>query len=173
MPLKDDFAKGLAAGDVSAYRRVYDQYGPALYRTAIGMLGSSADAEDAVQDVFVAMVGARGRLEQVANMKAYLFASMRHTVMNTQRRRRRAATGLDQAEAPAGPSVADRDEADRLWDTVARLPTAQREVVALKIKGELTFREIGLVCGVSTNTAASRYRYALAKLKQMLETDPC
>jgi RNA polymerase sigma-70 factor (ECF subfamily) len=49
------------------------------------------------------------------------------------------------------------------------LPPKQREVIAMKIDGELTFAEIGAVLGVSANTAASRYRYALEKLRRSLE----
>ena len=49
------------------------------------------------------------------------------------------------------------------------LPPEQREVVLLKIDGELTFVQIGQVLGVSMNTAASRYRYALEKLRTTLE----
>jgi RNA polymerase sigma-70 factor (ECF subfamily) len=48
------------------------------------------------------------------------------------------------------------------------LPAQQREVIALKIDGELTFAEIGQVMGTNANTAASRYRYALEKLRATL-----
>ena len=51
---------------------------------------------------------------------------------------------------------------------LARLPEDQREVLALKTEGELTFEEIGLVLGIPANTAASRYRYALEKLRAAL-----
>ncbi|MFM8421945.1 MAG: sigma factor-like helix-turn-helix DNA-binding protein, partial [Verrucomicrobiota bacterium] len=51
---------------------------------------------------------------------------------------------------------------------VAALPPAQREVIALKFDGGLTFAEIAAVVGVSANTAASRYRYGAAKLRTLL-----
>jgi RNA polymerase sigma-70 factor (ECF subfamily) len=57
---------------------------------------------------------------------------------------------------------------DELAAAVADLPPEQREVVALKIDGGLTFAEIGRVMGTSLDTAASRYRYALTKLRQTL-----
>ena len=63
--------------------------------------------------------------------------------------------------------VPERDEA--LERALARLPVEQREVVALKVDGELTFAEIGAVMGISPNTAASRYRYALGKLRAELK----
>jgi len=49
------------------------------------------------------------------------------------------------------------------------LPHDQREVLVLKIWNELTFSEIGDALGISQNTAASRYRYALAHLKKSLQ----
>jgi DNA-directed RNA polymerase specialized sigma24 family protein len=54
---------------------------------------------------------------------------------------------------------------DDLAAAVASLPGEQREVIALKIDGGLTFAEIAAVTGTSPNTAASRYRYALEKLR--------
>jgi RNA polymerase sigma-70 factor (ECF subfamily) len=57
---------------------------------------------------------------------------------------------------------------DALAAAVAALPDAQREVVALKIDAGLTFAEIAAVTGTSLNTAASRYRYALEKLRTAL-----
>jgi len=49
------------------------------------------------------------------------------------------------------------------------LPHDQREVLVMKIWNELTFGEIGAALGISQNTAASRYRYALAALKKSVQ----
>ena len=135
------------------------------------MLGAHHDAEDAVQEVFAAMVRSRARLTQVVNLKAYLFASLRHVTARIHRRRQQhAMTGLEDANWPTDlPSEGSR-KTERLWEVARRLPLEQREVLALKIQGELTFKEIGALCEISPNTAASRYRYALEKLKRMLET---
>ena len=59
-------------------------------------------------------------------------------------------------------------EDEALAAAVAALPIEQREVIALKIDGDLTFAEIAAVIGISANTAASRYRYALEKLRAAL-----
>jgi hypothetical protein len=59
----------------------------------------------------------------------------------------------------------------RLTVSGVALPAAQREVIALKIDGGLTFAEIAAVIGTSANTAASRYRYALEKLRAALATN--
>jgi len=52
-----------------------------------------------------------------------------------------------------------------------RLPIEQREVVALKVFDGMTFEEIAKTIGVSVNTAASRYRYGVERLRRILEED--
>ncbi|MCA1596341.1 MAG: hypothetical protein LC772_07955, partial [Chloroflexi bacterium] len=56
-----------------------------------------------------------------------------------------------------------------LRDRFARLPVEQREVLALKVFQGLTFKEIARATGISINTAASRYRYGIEKLREALE----
>jgi RNA polymerase sigma-70 factor (ECF subfamily) len=70
--------------------------------------------------------------------------------------------------APEGPDPAPDG---RLAEALGRLPDEQREVILLKVQEDLTFKEIAAVCGVSGNTAASRYRYGLARLRESLEID--
>ncbi len=73
---------------------------------------------------------------------------------------------VDDAVAPVERATPD---CHRLRQAIRLLPDEQREVVALKIDGELTFAQIAQIMGVSINTAASRYRYALQKLRTLLE----
>lgn len=165
--MDDDLLTQLAAGDEAAFRCAYERFGPALFRTAVRLLGDRQAAEDAVQDVFVALVRGRAGLGRVTNLRAYLFVALRHAAATTWRRARPATmAALD----PAGLADAPAPEpAEELWAAVQRLPREQREVLAMKIQGELTFREIAEVCGISPNTAASRYRYALERLRALLE----
>jgi RNA polymerase sigma-70 factor, ECF subfamily len=167
---QDRLKSSLAAGDTAAYRQAYDRYGPALFAAALRMLGNRADAEDAVQEVFAALVRSRSRIAHVADLTAYVFATRRHAAVQLARRRQRQpAANLMDVQAPSRDQYEDPNQADRLWRLVGRLPEAQREVLALKIQGDLTFAQIGVIFGISPNTAASRYRYALEKLQQMLE----
>jgi RNA polymerase sigma-70 factor (ECF subfamily) len=149
-------------------------YGAALFNTAVRMLGNTQDAEDAVQEVFTAIVRSRGTLHQVVNLKAYLFTSLRNAAGRIyQRRQKLALTGLEAEHCPTSRPTDQQAQAEGLWKMVSRLPLEQQEVLALKIHGELTFREIGKMYGISPHTAASRYRYALQKLKKLLETNRC
>jgi len=181
-------SQSLAAGDREAFAALYDRLGLRLFATARTMLASPAEAEDVVQDLFVELARMRHRLAAVDDLDGYLFTMLRHAVSRRLRRRSLARRVLDRlgrerlgggrlgggrtgsdgfAAAPAQLPAEPPDEA--LAAAVAALPAAQREVVALKIDGGLTFAEIAAVLGTSANTAASRYRYALEKLRAHLE----
>jgi RNA polymerase sigma-70 factor, ECF subfamily len=163
---------GLAAGDPRAFESLYDRFGGRLYTTARGMLDHPQDAEDAVQEVFVALVRSRQRLVQVVDLNAYLFAALRRAAGRCAARRRRypPLSGASLRDAPARQAVEDCRAAE-VRRAMAALPRRQREVLALKIDGQLTFTEIARVMGTSANTAASRYRYALEKLRRLLKRE--
>jgi RNA polymerase sigma-70 factor, ECF subfamily len=167
----DQLGRRLAEGNEQAFTLLYDRYGPRLYRTACALLDSRHDAEDAVQAVFLGLVAHRHALAKVENWWAYLLVSLRHEAarLGSQRRRRpnpRPVETLDQLAASVNEDTAE--EADRLEQSLARLPTEQRQVIRLKTESELTFAQIAEVLGISPNTAASRYRYALEKLRHEL-----
>jgi len=158
----------LASGRADAYGELYDRLGRSLARVATTMLKSSTDAEDAVQDVFVELVRQGARLNQVQDLDAYVFAMLRHAVGKRLQRQRSEQRQLRQV-IPAGASASDPDASDDLAAALLSLPADQREVIALKIDGNLTFAQISEILAVSPNTAASRYRYALEKLRRILE----
>jgi RNA polymerase sigma-70 factor (ECF subfamily) len=167
-------AHELAAGDAGAFAALYDRLAVRLLNTARTMTASAALAEDLVHDVFAELVVHRHRLAAVTDLDAYVFTMLRHAVSRVRRRaaidRRARAAVL--ASRTAEGRLADRPvdvPDDGLEAAIAALPADQREVVALKIDGGLTFQEIAAVTGVSANTAASRYRYALEKLRTRLQ----
>ena len=160
----------LADGDPEAFAALYDRLATRLFNTARTMTDSQPDAEDAVHDLFVELARNRDRLSQISDLDAYVFTMLRHAVGRRRRRRdvdRRALETVGRRRAAAGQLVTQPVSSpdDALAAAVAALPIAQREVIALKIDGGLTFSEIAAVLGTSINTAASRYRYALEKLR--------
>jgi RNA polymerase sigma-70 factor (ECF subfamily) len=166
-PGTDPLLGGLAAGDERAYEALYDRFGPTLYRIALGILGQPSDAEDAVQETFASVYRSRRRLPLVRDLKSYLLAALRRAAS-------RVAAARDAASRPQLDPMGQRapndpaDLGDRLEGALAALPLEQREVIALKVDGGFTFAEIAEVTGVSPNTAASRYRYALERLREHL-----
>jgi RNA polymerase sigma-70 factor (ECF subfamily) len=167
--------EALAAGNREAFAALYDRLGTRLFATARTMLDSTTEAEDVVHDLFVDLARFRHRLASVSDLDGYVFTMLRHAVGRRIRRRvldRRAVDRLGAERRDAGFSARPEEPADdSLAAAVAALPAPQREVIALKIDGGLTFAEIAAVVGVSASTAASRYRYALDKLRSALASE--
>jgi RNA polymerase sigma-70 factor (ECF subfamily) len=171
-PDTDALLLALAAGDPQAIAVLYDRFASRMYRVALGMLGRPEDAEDVVHDVFMALMRSRKKLQKVHNLPAYLFTALRRAVARhgVRRAQRRESFPVAPPEVAAPVVEPDADEAQRLRlrEAIGALPPEQREVVTLKIDGELTFAQIAEVVGVSINTAAGRYRYALRNLRTVL-----
>lgn len=161
---------GLAAGRDDAFAALYDRYGRSLYRFAWTMLRSRHDAEDAAQEVFLGIAQLREKLAGIHNLRAYLFSTLRHAI--ARQLSKRMPEPLPASEVPqiaaAGIGV---ELAAAVELALAALPAEQREVVSLKVDGELTFAEIAAVLEISPNTAASRYRYALEKLRAVIDLE--
>lgn len=181
----DGLIAGLVAGREDAFAALYDRDAISLFRVAFAMLGSRQDAEDAVQEVFVSLVRARPRLARIDDLRSYLFASVRNAAIKLGASRKTASLSvrvsserepidLDVA-APNGARAIDIDRSASLEHALARLPPEQREVVSLKLDGSLTFQQIAALLGISPNTAAGRYRYALQKLRDAIteQIDGC
>lgn len=155
---------------VPALADLYEQYGPRLYRYALLILADATGAEDVVQDAFCRLAEASRRRADVATLP-YLTAIVRNECYSRVRSRRRSpVVTADPLLEPAAPEAHD-DERLLLDQALRALLPEQREVVYLKVYEGLTFQEIGERCGVSLNTAASRYRYALDALRRTLDVD--
>jgi RNA polymerase sigma-70 factor (ECF subfamily) len=151
---------------------LYERHGEDLYRYLVFRLGSAQDAEDVLQEAFCRFARYDLRWRLVRNRRAFIFRVGRNEANRFLRRKlgrreneRMIATGGAPAfpaafVAPAEPSLA------LLLRRAGELPAEQREAVYLKVFDGLTFKEIGSVCGVSANTAASRYRYGIEKLRE-------
>lgn len=155
---------------------LYDRYGASMYHVARMLLADDGLAEDAVQEAFLGFVRAGSAAASVEDPRGYLFAALRHAAIRLRARaaRQPAATAADwNAVAAPQRRVLAADRAARLEQALRQLSDEQREVVALKIDAGLTFAEIGSCLGVSPNTVASRYRYALEKLREALGEAGC
>ena len=108
----------------------------------------------------------RGRAATIGEPAPYLFRAVRNAALNHIRGHTR-----DAALADGGLWLTSPDDSPEtslaLQSALRKLPDEQREIVVLRIWGELTFEEAAAVIGVSPNTAASRYRYWIAKLKEI------
>ena len=137
---------------------------------------NQADAEDIVQDAFTRFWKQRHRFNK--NAASCLFGCVRWAALDWLRKNRRRAR-REESSASYEFIIREADYFDRSLENeelveatqqaIQEMPDLQREVVVLKIWGELTFNEIGEALEISQNTAASRYRYGLATLKTKLK----
>ena len=142
---------------------LYRQHGAALLLFASAISGDRDRAQDALHQVFLKAIE-NGTLTQATNKKAYLFACVRNAILNDAKLQRRNMP-LDVDSTYFSPPDRDYAGEQNLRRALGDLPDDQREVIVLHVWGELTFSEIADLLGVSSNTAASRNRNALAKLR--------
>jgi len=135
-----------------------------LYGRALGL--SHGEAEDVVQETFLAFMQMPGRPEKPWH---YCMRSFRNRAMNHRRSLWRRLTREWEAARWFEADPDESDEERAAMHCLAELPVEQREVIVLKIWQGCTFEEIGGLLDISPNTAAGRYRYGVQKIKQRLE----
>ena len=150
----------------------FDAYAATLVLFARQWLVRSA-AEDVVQDVFVNLLLQRRAPD---NLKAWLFKAVRNAAISHARsatrrgnREKRHAVHRPDWFEPRPEDLIDAATAQQALESLA---PEQREVIVLRIWGQMTFEEAAAALEISPNTAASRYRYGLAKLKEQLAPLP-
>jgi RNA polymerase sigma-70 factor (ECF subfamily) len=168
-------------GDAHAFETLYARHKAPVYRYLLRQCGVAALAEELFQDVWMNLIRARERYEVRARFTTWLYTLAHHRVIDHYRRQ---AAGVpisyddDPDDAPQIEQVADsevrqpdnaferRRQAKQLLGLLAQLPEAQRETFLLREESGLSLDEIAEVTGVNAETAKSRLRYALAKLRQ-------
>jgi RNA polymerase sigma-70 factor (ECF subfamily) len=149
------------------WKACFSQVSPGLLLFARQWVRSSADAEDIVQEAFVRFWRRNHSIEN----RPLLYATVRSVALDLirrdSRRARREAEALSDAAQSTEPHFEFENESQQqLGAAMDCLPHEQREVLVMKIWNELTFAEIAEALGISQNTAASRYRYALTALRK-------
>jgi RNA polymerase sigma-70 factor (ECF subfamily) len=164
---------------------LYDAHAHALHAFALSLTHSPPDAKDLLQDLFVRLARHPDLLLGVRNPRAFLLRLLHNAAIDSFRRRHcrahlseplsEATDGFDHSapseSASAFAASPDPDEQafrDALAHAIAELPTDQRAVIHLKLWEGLTFDAIAHLLDIPLNTAASRYRYGMDKLRTLL-----
>jgi len=154
--------------------RLYDEHAQPLYAFLLNLTRHEADTRDLLQELFVKIARDPELLAGVRDERAFLIRLAHNAAIDLIRRRGTRDKTREQFTAECislfAPG-ADPDEQtfrDALAGALAELPVEQRAVVHLKLWAGMTFEQIAEALDVPPNTAASRYRYGLDKLREHL-----
>jgi RNA polymerase sigma-70 factor (ECF subfamily) len=180
-------------GSRAALTRIYEKYQADLLLLAMGLLNDKSAAEDVVHDVFLSFVRHLDRFRLTGSLKGYLLTCAANHARNWNKaeqvrgsaRRVGCAhqfpaneetdgghrppyeVATRGAEAPL-ETVVCNEQLELLSGALAELPFEQREALLLHLHGQMTFQAIAKARQISTNTAKSRYRYGIDKLRSIL-----
>ena len=162
-------------GDLGALRGVYEKYKDDLVTLAATLSTDVSSAEDIVHDVFVSFIESSRKFRLTGSLKGYLATCVANSARNRNKSRRRHNCAAPDETHSAGPdsnnpefAAVFGEELRQLSQALGQLPYEQREVLILHSYSSLKFKAIAQQQNVSINTVQGRYRYALDKLRSML-----
>ena len=154
--------------------RLYDEHAPSLFAFLLNFTRDENDTRDLLQEIFVKITREPNLLSGVHNERAFLIRLAHNLAIDLIRRRDTRDRTKDNFAAEKISLFAPASNPDvkffreELARALGELPEDQRAVVHLKLWEELTFEQIAEALEISPNTAASRYRYGLDKLRERL-----
>ncbi len=179
----EDLMLRYSAGDVAAFEVLYERHKGGVYRYLLRH-GSGSASEELAHDVWASLIRVRATYQATAKFTTYLYRLAHNRLIDHYRSEGRAEWVSRDADSDAddivaaqpGPrgeqpevQVESRNIAQRISAAMATLPPAQREAFLLQQEGGLSVAEIAAATGVPEETAKSRLRYAITKLRAQLE----
>lgn len=156
----------ISYGTAEAVERLVDTYGDLLLRLAASRLRSAADAQDAVQEVFLYLLEHEVTFKSEAHEKAWLIRATLHRAADLQKRAARSDLPLEQAPEPAAPEAENA-----LLEAVRALPEQYAAPLYLHYYAGYSIKEIGRLLGLPAATVGTRLSRGRAKLKTILQED--
>jgi len=166
----------LRAADPTALDHLLERYWGGVAAYVARLSGDRAVGEDLAQEVFLRLWQRRIEWEPVGSLRAFLYAVARNLTLNHEKRRRREIrhlpdyrTELERRRPPNPSESTEQSEIRAAVDrAVAQLPPRRREVFVLAWGHHLSYRDIGEVMGISTQTVANQLSAAVAELRGAL-----
>jgi RNA polymerase sigma-70 factor (ECF subfamily) len=163
-------------GDVAAFEILYRRHKDPVYRYLLRLCGQAEAAEDVFQEVWSKIIKARAAYRPTAKFTTYLYRVAHNCFIDHIRRNKRHAgnTAVDPERLGDGAesleTATERSLArERLEAALVELPEEQRDAFLLREEGGLSVDEIAVVTGCNRETAKSRLRYAVNKLRAAID----
>ena len=166
-------------GNSEAFQQLYGRHRASLLRFVKRMAPDAGEDEEIAQETWMAVIRGRERYSPRARFVTYLFSIARRRTMDRWRRRGRSPEWEPEAAEPDSFAAPIQYEPEHqvnnaafgadLLQAIEALPILQREAFLLRAEGGLGVEEIAAVTGTNRETAKSRLRFALARLRTALE----
>ena len=168
-------------GEAGAFDTLYARHKGGLYRYLARQCRDAAAAEELFQDVWMNLIRARSGYTVQAKFTTYLYRLAHNRLIDHYRKHSHVAMVAfedededgealaelpDERGRPADDALDAKRQAGRLLELIAELPEVQREAFLLQQEGGMSVEEIALATGVARETAKSRLRYAMSRLRQ-------
>jgi RNA polymerase sigma-70 factor (ECF subfamily) len=169
-PVPDDpIARAIESGNHrEALAACARSFGAILGRLCMALLGSQADADEAVQETLLRAHAAMPTYRGEGSVKAWLCGIARHVCVRTLETRRRGRELMELVPEGVAPDVIlERQRARALREALDKLKPTEREALVLRYVADLSHREIAAACNLDEATARKRTSRALARLREM------
>jgi RNA polymerase sigma-70 factor (ECF subfamily) len=167
-----------AHGETRAFEALYARHRGTLYRFLLRSVARRDLADELFQDTWTRVIAARTRYRVDAKFTTWLLQIAQHLLIDGYRRQRPEVNGesaelalqfaADAAEHRPDQVLTEFEQARRLQQALAELPDDQRSAFLLRVENGLDIEAIAEVTGVGRETAKSRLRYAMEKLRSRL-----
>ncbi|MHC4637100.1 MAG: RNA polymerase sigma factor [Planctomycetota bacterium] len=164
-------------GSRDALRRIYEKHRDYLLILAVALSHDVNLGEDAIHDTFVGFAENLEKFELTGSLKAYLATCVANRIRDLMRNRQNKAVPLEKDSSATldiiepSRTIICNEELQQLSSALGKLPHEQREVIALRIYGQMRFRAIAKSLGISVNTVKGRFRYGINKLRSVLNSE--
>ena len=154
--------------------RLYDAHAQGIFAFVLNLTRSEADTRDVLQEIFIKLAKRPELLDGIRDERGFLLRLAHNLAIDHMRRRATREKNYEQFATEADDVFEPSTEADErsfrhaLSEALSSLPVEQRAVAHLKLWEDFTFEAIAETLDIPTNTAASRYRYAIDKLRERL-----
>lgn len=179
-PSTDDatLMQAWTAGDAGAFGTLYARHKGALYRFLLRTMKDRALADELFQETWSRVIAARARYRPEAKFSTWLLQIAHNLAIDSFRRSRPQADAEETEAVLAMQAAPEREQPEhalsdfewrrRMQRAIESLPDEQRTAFVLRMENELSVEDIAAVTGVGRETAKSRLRYAMARIRDRM-----